>query len=106
MQAASSYRSLPHALHRVLAFQVTSDLASFWAGAYPSVRKDMKGQYPKHFWPEDPGSAEATKLTKKGMEKQATAQQQQQSGSVKGGEGKAAAKGGAVAAKSGGKKRR
>lgn len=41
--------------------QVTSDLASFWRGTYFEVKKDLKGRYPKHYWPEDPLTAQATR---------------------------------------------
>ncbi len=40
--------------------QITKDLAGFWKGAYQLVRKDMRGRYPKHCWPEDPLTAQAT----------------------------------------------
>lgn len=40
--------------------QVTQDLRSFWERTWPEVRKEMKGRYPRHPWPEDPWTAPAT----------------------------------------------
>jgi ATP-dependent helicase HrpB len=48
--------------------QVTRDLASFWANTYFDVRKDLRGRYPKHYWPEDPMEAEATRGAKRRRE--------------------------------------
>ncbi|EWS70416.1 ATP-dependent helicase HrpB [Vibrio vulnificus] len=45
--------------------QVTQDLAGFWAGAYKEVQKEMKGRYPKHVWPDDPATHQATNKTKR-----------------------------------------
>lgn len=44
--------------------QVTQDLAGFWQRTYPEVRKELKGRYPRHPWPDDPWSATATHRTK------------------------------------------
>jgi ATP-dependent helicase HrpB len=45
--------------------QVTRDLASFWRSGYFEVRKDLRGRYPKHHWPEDPLTAEAVRGAKR-----------------------------------------
>ncbi|MGB5397826.1 MAG: ATP-dependent helicase HrpB [Gammaproteobacteria bacterium] len=44
--------------------QITQDLAGFWQSSYHDVKKDLKGRYPKHHWPDDPLQAQATKRTK------------------------------------------
>ncbi|HQP31990.1 MAG TPA: ATP-dependent helicase C-terminal domain-containing protein, partial [Deltaproteobacteria bacterium] len=44
--------------------QVTRDLANFWRTTYAEVRKDLRGRYPRHHWPEDPLAAPATRKAK------------------------------------------
>jgi ATP-dependent helicase HrpB len=45
--------------------QITRDLESFWKNTYKDVKKDLKGRYPKHFWPDDPLIARPTSRVKK-----------------------------------------
>jgi ATP-dependent helicase HrpB len=45
--------------------QVTQDLTSFWATGYQEVKKELKGRYPKHYWPNDPLQSPPTRGTKK-----------------------------------------
>jgi ATP-dependent helicase HrpB len=45
--------------------QITEDLNSFWSNSYEEVKKQMRGRYPKHPWPDDPLEAQATRYTKR-----------------------------------------
>ncbi|MGL6159491.1 ATP-dependent helicase HrpB [Microbulbifer sp.] len=48
--------------------QVTRDLASFWTNTYQEVKKELRIRYQKHYWPDDPLTAQATSKTKKRMD--------------------------------------
>ena len=45
--------------------QITRDLAGFWAGSYEDVKKEMRGRYPKHHWPDNPATTAPTQYTKR-----------------------------------------
>ena len=45
--------------------QVTMDIPNFWKTSYADVRKDMRGKYPRHPWPEDPTEADPTLRAKR-----------------------------------------
>jgi len=49
--------------------QVTQDLNSFWKTTYHDVKKELRGKYKRHYWPDDPFTAQATSKTKKNMHK-------------------------------------
>jgi ATP-dependent helicase HrpB len=50
---------------------ITRDLAGFWREGYAEVRRELRGRYPRHPWPEDPGRAEATALTQAALARRA-----------------------------------
>jgi ATP-dependent helicase HrpB len=63
--------SLPLQIHllspAMQPIQITYDLSSFWQNSYEEVRKELRGKYKRHYWPENPYEAVATKHTKKHM---------------------------------------
>jgi ATP-dependent helicase HrpB len=58
----------PLTLHLLSPIQITQDLEGFWEDTYLDVRKDMRGRYPKHYWPENPLTATPTHTTKARMD--------------------------------------
>ncbi|NWF37126.1 ATP-dependent helicase HrpB [Mariprofundus sp. KV] len=50
--------------------QVTQDLNSFWNSTYHEVKKELRGKYKRHYWPDDPFTAQATSKTKKQMNRE------------------------------------
>ncbi|MBY5993648.1 ATP-dependent helicase HrpB [Ferrimonas balearica] len=50
--------------------QITQDLAAFWQGAWSEVKKEMRGRYPKHLWPDDPANTLPTRKTKRHLPQQ------------------------------------
>ncbi len=52
--------------------QITQDLAHFWQHGYAQVKKEMKGRYPRHPWPDDPLRATPTRMTKKQLQRTGT----------------------------------
>jgi ATP-dependent helicase HrpB len=64
--AAGRVKVLMHLLApNYRAQQVTDDLASFWVNTYPVLRKELRGRYPKHSWPDDPTGAVAVRGVKR-----------------------------------------
>ena len=49
--------------------QRTRDLSGFWGGSYREIRREMRGRYPKHPWPEDPLQAKATARTNQNLKR-------------------------------------
>ncbi|WP_455757513.1 ATP-dependent helicase HrpB [Sulfurimonas sp.] len=81
IQEVFGLHETPKVLHNTLALQIhlltpamtpmqiTYDLKSFWENSYAEVRKEIRGKYKRHYWPEDPFEAVATNKTKKHMMK-------------------------------------